>query len=986
MYGLNNNATEIVDAAKERTMAAFVLAIVCDEYSTGQAECVRLSLHGNFCALLLSYELGENARDQAVDNHFPVHLRLWLCVCLSNMLKGNFAAQNEAYGAGVHSRLLIRLKDKDPNVRAAVCCALGSLVDPPSTQASRITSQQDFPEQSLSTQPQSQQQLNNPISGTASTGLMPQRLDNATHVLSLPGSLGGDIPVQLQQTFNPTGASNLHFRPHNMEPGQSLQFQQRLQMAPPAGAQFMGQPMQFRPPQGQPLQAQFALSGHTIKANSVGAEGLAGFLVTDNPVGGQLNAPQMLQQQPIEPKSVKPSVYGDKRRLELDLAVLESIVKATSDASVVVRYEATIALACGVRKYRDAFIAVAEERSASSSPKRPHVSRSPHICALERSYIERFQVAWERLRSLQHTDPFPPVSRAANQIVIFVHEHLLHFRMEMDEQQGLGDILDGIEEEPSTADLPGTPPVSTVRAPTTTAGKPRKNASLHPLRRVLSEGVTNVSMEQNALLNSSSSHSPADLGESSLLNYTLPESEFYEWKKCTFDTNFHPADEEDHDDLDPMSPIGASKAYQSRRNEAVVKEALETSVRYASLAPKPAKLKTQSIQMILEQEEEEVVDAAEEEATAKKRELELGENKILRNDGVNMTSIIKFHSFEDVVISCGGSSSVALWSTRDGRRLTTFDNGNPEGSRMTTSSWLNEETSGMFLVGCDDGTVRIWGDILESNGKPCEKRPSLVSGFLALPMMAGARGSGLICEWQPQNGTMLSGGNSKTIHCWDIDSEALVCHIDTEVDANATTLTTAWDFDQLGMGHGTSGYQGIGRDIFVAGFSDGSLKIFDLRCHRPASDLNDSAFQNRRPRQRFTGYKEHKSWVVATAFAGYSNRYELISGTVTGEIKAWDLRMSQSTRTIVAQRSTMTALTVHSKIPIVATGSHAQFIKLLTLDGDTLQVLRYHEKMANHRIGPVSCLAFHKYKTILAAGSTDTFIGLYTPKRHQSMK
>ena len=91
--------------------------------------------------------------------------------------------------------------------------------------------------------------------------------------------------------------------------------------------------------------------------------------------------------------------------------------------------------------------------------------------------------------------------------------------------------------------------------------------------------------------------------------------------------------------------------------------------------------------------------------------------------------------------------------------------------------------------------------------------------------------------------------------------------------------------------------------------------------------------------------------------------------------------MSASLRTAEVQRSTLTALTVHPRIPVAATGSHAQFIKLLTLEGDTLQVLRYHERMASHRIGPVSCLAFHKYKPLLAAGSTDTFIGLYAPKR-----
>jgi len=77
----------------------------------------------------------------------------------------------------------------------------------------------------------------------------------------------------------------------------------------------------------------------------------------------------------------------------------------------------------------------------------------------------------------------------------------------------------------------------------------------------------------------------------------------------------------------------------------------------------------------------------------------------------------------------------------------------------------------------------------------------------------------------------------------------------------------------------------------------------------------------------------------------------------------------------------MTTFSVHKSIPMIATGSHAQFIKLLTLDGDTISIVRYHEKMASHRIGPVSCLAFHPYKPLLAAGATDTFIGLYKTKK-----
>jgi regulatory associated protein of mTOR len=77
----------------------------------------------------------------------------------------------------------------------------------------------------------------------------------------------------------------------------------------------------------------------------------------------------------------------------------------------------------------------------------------------------------------------------------------------------------------------------------------------------------------------------------------------------------------------------------------------------------------------------------------------------------------------------------------------------------------------------------------------------------------------------------------------------------------------------------------------------------------------------------------------------------------------------------------MTALAVHRSIPIVATGSHAQFIKIVSLDGDTLEVIRYHEEMAGHRIGPVGCLVFHPHKLLLASGGTDEIVGLYGPKK-----
>ena len=66
---------------------------------------------------------------------------------------------------------------------------------------------------------------------------------------------------------------------------------------------------------------------------------------------------------------------------------------------------------------------------------------------------------------------------------------------------------------------------------------------------------------------------------------------------------------------------------------------------------------------------------------------------------------------------------------------------------------------------------------------------------------------------------------------------------------------------------------------------------------------------------------------------------------------------------------------------VAVSGSHAQFIKILTLEGETLQVVRFHEEQAGHRIGPVSCLEFHKQKLVLATGSSNSLVSIYQPRQ-----
>ena len=141
--------------------------------------------------------------------------------------------------------------------------------------------------------------------------------------------------------------------------------------------------------------------------------------------------------------------------------------------------------------------------------------------------------------------------------------------------------------------------------------------------------------------------------------------------------------------------------------------------------------------------------------------------------------------------------------------------------------------------------------------------------------------------------------------------------------------------------------------------------------------LKESPKILRRGRERV--YTEHKSWIVNLSYTHGPNSYQIVSGAIAGDVRWWDLRAkSSSIRTIEIQRSPMTAMACHSKIPLLASGSDANFVKIWTPDGDALQVIRHHERLNGRRIGRVSSLDFHPSRPLLAAAFTDHHISIYS--------
>ncbi|CAI5732884.1 unnamed protein product [Peronospora destructor] len=326
--------------------------------------------------------------------------------------------------------------------------------------------------------------------------------------------------------------------------------------------------------------------------------------------------------------------------------------------------------------------------------------------------------------------------------------------------------------------------------------------------------------------------------------------------------------------------------------------------------------------------------------------LNLRQRAVLNNDA-EMTSLLLFHPYETMLLVADEKDQISLYNFEETEtKVLSFGNKNPPGSRLTSLNWINEAEESLLTCGSDDGVIKIYHGL--HNPHPHTGTPRLLSAFVAVPdLVPGTRGSGLVMNWQQNAGMMYAGGNSGMLRSWDLRQEKCTAALSTQTDSCITSMTSDESVPAM----------------VVAGFGDGKLKIFDSRS-RP-----DYAVK--------LIMKEHTSWVVQTHI--YPGRKELLTGSVTGELKFWDMRYPKSSvKSLEAHRSPMTALAVHDYVPIFASGSHNQFIKVFRSDGEQLALIRYHEGFLGERIGPISCLAFHPHRLFLAAGATDSVVAVYS--------
>ena len=112
---------------------------------------------------------------------------------------------------------------------------------------------------------------------------------------------------------------------------------------------------------------------------------------------------------------------------------------------------------------------------------------------------------------------------------------------------------------------------------------------------------------------------------------------------------------------------------------------------------------------------------------------------------------------------------------------------------------------------------------------------------------------------------------------------------------------------------------------------------------------------------------------------------QIVSASQAGDIQFLDVRRTaEPYLTIEAHRGSLTALAVHRHAPVVASGSAKQMIKVFSLEGEQLTIIRYQPSFMGQRIGSVNCLSFHPYKSLLAAGTGDNgLVSIYAEENYK---
>lgn len=348
--------------------------------------------------------------------------------------------------------------------------------------------------------------------------------------------------------------------------------------------------------------------------------------------------------------------------------------------------------------------------------------------------------------------------------------------------------------------------------------------------------------------------------------------------------------------------------------------------------------------------------------------------RMITLDNKTQPKILRFAQFENHVTVADDKDTITVFDWKKNEMISRFSNDNPFGTKISDIKYINEDDQSLLMTSSSDGIVKIYKDY-SSN----DKIETIAAWRGLTEMLLTPRSNGLILDWQQLRGSLLATGDVKIIKIWDAHTET----VEVDIPVKTSSLVTSLTSDQLAG------------NIFVAGFADGTLRVYDRRI-----DPRDSMVRRWRSNAGTTTSLQN-SYItnVHLQRGGYR---ELVSGAANGVVELWDIRsqdavcqfVDENTQQVGTQKKTtssLTSLQVHEHAPIIATSSRQ--VKIWTTSGDLLSNFKNSQSSIGNNVANtlaatgirsyssnsiVSTMTFHPHRMILAvANSHDTHINVY---------
>jgi regulator-associated protein of mTOR len=253
-------------------------------------------------------------------------------------------------------------------------------------------------------------------------------------------------------------------------------------------------------------------------------------------------------------------------------------------------------------------------------------------------------------------------------------------------------------------------------------------------------------------------------------------------------------------------------------------------------------------------------------------------------DNKSQPTKMTMHQFEDHLAVSDNRDTVCIWDWKKSSRLSRFSNGNPVGSKISDLKFINEDDQAFLMTGSSDGVIRIYRNY------DTDDKIELASAWRALTHLVPSNvNAGMVFDWQQVSGKLLVAGDVKVIRVWAAAPEFCVVDINARSGSCVTSLTS----DQM------TG------NVFVAGFGDGAVRVFDSRARPQEAMVKKWKDEN------------DKEWVKSVHMQRGGQR-ELLSASRNGKVKLWDIRMDKPLKIIRTTKDVLMTASTHEHLPVFA--------------------------------------------------------------------